>query len=91
MEGDQYCTSLDRTFQLLVSENFNSFVLAIGICTTVIYCEGNVGMKVFHSYARDIMEDAWSSVQAACVLLEVLSLNSLVHYFRVYITMMYLN
>ena len=80
VEGYQYCTSLDRAFQSLISENFNNFVLKIGCTAVAIYCKGNVGLNIFDSCARDIY--GRSHPQGTCVLLEVSSLNSLVHYFQ---------
>ena len=80
VEGYQYCTSLDRAFQSLISENFNNFVLKIGCTAVAIYCKGNVGLNIFDSHARDIY--GRSHPQGTCVLLEVSSLNSLVHYFQ---------
>ena len=44
-KGYQYCTSLDRAFQSLISENFNNFVLTIGCTAVAIYCKGNVGIE----------------------------------------------
>jgi len=80
IEGYQYCTSLDRAFQSLISENFNNFVLTIGCTAVAIYCNGNMGLKIFVSHARDIY--GGSHPQGTCVLLEVSSLNNLVHYFQ---------
>ena len=80
IEGYQYCTSLDRAFQSLISENFNNFVLTMGCTAVAIYCKGNVGLNVFDSHAKDIYDR--SHPQGTCVLLEVSSLNSLVHYFQ---------
>ena len=54
VEGYQYCTSLDRAFQSLISENFDNFVLTIGCTAVAIYCKGNVGLNIFDSHARDI-------------------------------------
>ena len=45
IEGYQYCTSLDRVFQSLISENFNNFVLTIGCTAVTIFCKGNLGLK----------------------------------------------
>ena len=45
VEGYQYCTSLDRVFQSLISENFNNFVLKIRCTAVTIYCKGNVGIE----------------------------------------------
>ena len=45
IEGYQYCTSLDRAFQSLISENLNNFVLTIGCTAVAIHCKGNVGIE----------------------------------------------
>lgn len=71
-EGYQYCTSLDRAFQLLMSESVNNFVLAIGYTAVAIYCKGNVGLKIFHSHARDIMEDAIPKVHVCCEYITII-------------------
>ena len=65
IEGYQYCTSLDRAFQSLISENFNNyFVLTIGCTAVAIYCKGNVGLNIFDSHAKDIfMVKAMHKVQ----------------------------
>ena len=80
IEGCQYCTSLDRAFQSLISENFNNLVLTIGWTAVAIYCKGKVGLKILDSHAKGIYSR--SHPQGTCVLLEVSSLNSLVHYFQ---------
>ena len=80
VEGCQFGTSLNRVFQSLISKNFNNFVLTIGCTAVAIYCKGNVGLNIFDSRARDIY--GRSHPQGTCVLLEVSSLNSLVHYFQ---------
>ena len=54
IEGYQYCTSLDRAFQSLISKNFTNFVLTIGYTAVSTYCKGNVGLKIFDSHAKDI-------------------------------------
>ena len=46
IKGYHYCNSLDRAFQLVISENLSNVVLAIGyIAVAYIYCKGNVGLK----------------------------------------------
>ena len=45
VEGNQYCTSLDRAFRSITSENFNNFVLTIGCAAVTIYCKGKVGIE----------------------------------------------
>lgn len=51
--------------------------MTIGCTAVAIYCKGNVGLNIFDCHARDR-----SHPQGTCVLLEVSSLNSLVHYFQ---------
>ena len=67
IEGYQYCTTLDWAFLILISENFNSFVLAIGCTAVAIHCKGNVGLKIFHFHVRDIMENAILKVHVCCL------------------------
>ena len=68
VEGYQYCTSLDRAFQSLISENFDNFVLTIGCTAVAIYCKGNVGLNIFDSRARDIfMVEAILKVNVCCL------------------------
>ena len=50
IEGYQYCTSLDRAFQSLISKNLNNFVLTIGCTAVAIYCKGNVGIEKFFNF-----------------------------------------
>ena len=37
IEGYQYGNSLDRAFQLLISENFNNYILEIGCIAVAIF------------------------------------------------------
>ena len=54
--------------------------MTIGCTAVAIYFKGNLGLKIFDSHARDIY--GRSHPQGTCVLPEVSSLNSLVHYFQ---------
>ena len=67
IEGYQYCTTLELAFPLLISENFNSFVLAIGCTAVAIHCKGYVVLKIFHFHVRDIIEDAILKVHVRCL------------------------
>jgi len=80
IEGYQCCTSLLRAFESLLAENYTNFVLTVGCTALAIYCNGNVGFKIFDSHARDSY--GRSHAQGTCVLLEVLSLSELVHCFQ---------
>ena len=80
IEGYQYCTSLQRAFESLVSDGYTNFILTVGFIGVAIYCNGNMGFKVFDFHARD-----WygrGHLQGTCVLLEIPSLISSVHYFQ---------
>ena len=54
--------------------------MTIGCTAVAIDCKGNVALNIFNSHARDIY--GRSHPQGTYVLLEVSSLNSLVHYFQ---------
>ena len=74
IEGYQYCTSLQRAFESL------NFRHQFHINSRVYYCNSNMGFKIFDSHARDLY--GRGQPQGTCVLLEVPSLDSLVHYFQ---------
>ena len=74
IEGYQYCTSLQRAFESL------NFRHQFHINSRVYYCNSNMGFKIFDSHARDLY--GRGQPQGTCVLLEVLSLDSLGHYFQ---------
>ena len=76
IEGYQYCTSLQIAFESLLSQKFTSFILTVRRTGVSIYCNGDIGFKIFDSHARDVYGRA--HLQGTCVLLETLSLDSLV-------------
>ena len=80
IEGYQYCTSLQIAFESLLSQNYTNFILTVGCVGVSIYCNVAVGFKIFDSHARDVYGRAHP--QGTCVLLEALSLDSLVCYFQ---------
>ena len=80
IEGYKYCTSLRRAFELLISESYTNFILIVRCITVVTYCNSNMGFKIFDSHARHLY--GRGQPQGTCVPLEVLSLNSSVHYFQ---------
>ena len=49
IEGYQYCTSLRRAFELLISESYANF-RCIAVAT---FCNSNMGFKIFDSHASD--------------------------------------
>ena len=50
----QYCTSLWRAFELLISESYTNFILTVGCIAVATYCNSNMGFKIFDSHARDL-------------------------------------
>ena len=80
IQGYRYCTSLKRAFGLLRSENYTNFILTVRCIAVAIYCDVNMGFEIFDSHARDLY--GREQPQGTCVLLQVPSLGSLVHYFQ---------
>ena len=75
IEGYQYCTSLPRAFESLIFESYTNFILTVG-CTTVIVIWGSKYLILMQEIC---MVEGSLKVR---VLLEVPSLDSLVHYFQ---------
>ena len=80
IEGYQYCTSLPRAFESLISKRDTNSILTVGCIAVSTYCNSNMEFKIFDSHARDLYSRG--QPQGTCVLLEVPSLDSLVHYFQ---------
>ena len=80
VEGDQYCPSLWRAFELHISENYTYYIITLRCIAVTTYCNSNVGFKIVDScdlYGRGQPQDT-------SLLLKVLSLDSFVHYFSEY-------
>ena len=75
IEGYQYCTSLPRAFESLIFESYTNFILTVG-CITVIVIWGSKYLILMQEIC--MVEGSLK----VCVLLEVPSLDSLVHYFQ---------
>ena len=78
IEGCQYCTSLQIAFESLLSLKFTSLILTVRCIGVFIYCNDDIGFKIFDSRARDVYGRGY--LQGTRVLLEILSLDSLVCY-----------
>ena len=52
IEGYQYCTLLQIAFESLLSQNYTNFILTVGCVCVSIYCNVDVGFKIFDSHAR---------------------------------------
>ena len=55
-------------------------MLTVGCTGVAIYCNDNLGFKIFDSYARELY--GRGHPQGTCVLLEVSCLDSLACYFQ---------
>ena len=75
IEGYQYCISLPRAFESLIFESYTNFILTVG-CITVIVIWGSKYLILMQEIC---MVEGSLKVR---VLLEVPSLDSLVHYFQ---------
>ena len=71
---------MQRAFESLISDGYTNLILTVGFIGVVIYCYGNMRFKIFDSHARDFF--GRGHPQGTCVLLEIPSLISLVHYFK---------
>ena len=69
IQGYQYCTSLQRAFELLRSENYTNFILTVRCIAVAIYCNSNMGFKIFDSHAKDLY--GRGQPQGTCILLKV--------------------
>jgi len=54
IEGYQYCTSLQMTFESLLSQNYTNFILTAGCVGVSIYCNVDIRFRIFDSHARDV-------------------------------------
>jgi len=77
---EAHILSLFEAFELLLRENFMSFILTITTCTVAILGKSNGTFKVFDSHSRD--SEGMFDPCGTCVLIEIASLGELVEYFE---------
>ena len=80
IEGYDYCVPLNRAFELLLAENYNTFILTIDCNAVCIYTINGGKFKIFDSHSRDIYGNSHS--QGTCVLLAATSINNVIQYFH---------
>ena len=51
IQGYPYCSSLQRAFESVISEDYKNFILTVGCVAVAICCEGDMGFKIFDSHA----------------------------------------
>ena len=71
--------SLADTFCCLLRDDYNAFIITVGIYTSAIYCIPNGRYKVFDSHGKDLL--GMAHPLGTCTLIEIDSLNNLVQYF----------
>ena len=69
-----------RAFELLLAENYSSFILTINSNAVCIYCTCYGKYKIFDSHSRDIYGQ--SNPQGTCVLLEAASIDHVILHFQ---------
>ena len=77
---EAHCLPLIEAFELLLRENFTSFILTITNCTVAILVKSNGTFNVFDSHSRD--SEGMFDPCGTCVLVEIASLDKLVEYFE---------
>ena len=87
VEGYQYCTFLQRAFELLISENYTNFIVTLRCIAIVIHYYSNIGFKRFYSLEMCMVE---GNLKAHVFLSKYCPLIAKWIIFRVYTTMIYL-
>ena len=87
VKGYQYCTFLQRAFELLISENYTNFIVKIRCIAVVIHCYSNIGFKRFYSLEICMVE---GSFKAHVLFSKYCPLIAKCIIFRVYTTVIYL-
>ena len=54
IEGYQYCNSLQKAYESLISENYTNFILTVRCIAFATHCYSNMGFKIFYSHTRDL-------------------------------------
>ena len=75
-----HCLPLIEAFELLLRDNFTSFILTITTCAVAILVKSNGTFKVFDSHGR--YSEGMFHPCGTCVVLEITSLDKLVKYFE---------
>lgn len=75
-----YCMPLGNALQILIGQNYHSFLLTVHCSTVAIYCYGDGRFRIFDSHARN--SSGFPHPQGTCVLLDVDNFNLLINYFQ---------
>ena len=77
---EAHCVPLIEAFELLLRDDFTSFILTIMSCTAAILVKSSGIFKVFDSHSRD--SKGMFDPCGTCVLVEIASIYKLVEYFE---------
>ena len=77
---EAHCVPLIVAFELLLRDDFTSFMPTITTCTVAILVKSNGSFKVFDSHSRD--SQGMFDPCGTCVLVEIASIYKLVEYFE---------
>ena len=77
---ETHCVPLIEAFELLLRDNFTSFILTITTSTVAILVKNSGIFKVFDSHSRD--SQGMFDPCGTCVLIEIASIYELVEYFE---------
>ena len=80
LDGYPYCVPFHRAFELLLAENYSSFILTINSNSVCTYRTYDRKYKIFDSHSRDIY--GRSDPQGTCVLLEAATIDDVVLHFQ---------
>ena len=80
LDGYPYCVPFHRAFELLLAENYSSFILTINSNSVCVYRTYDRKYKIFDSHSRDIY--GRSDPQGTCVLLEAATIDDVVLHFQ---------
>ena len=77
-----FCMPLGTALQILIGENYQSFLLTIQCNSVAIYSHSDSRFRIFDSHARDSF--GLQHPQGTSVLLDVDNLNALINYFQTF-------
>ena len=77
---ETHCVPLIEAFELLLTDDFTSFILTITTSTVAVLVKSNGIFKVFDSHSRD--SQGMFDPCGTCVLIEIASIYKLVEYFE---------
>ena len=77
---ETHCVPLIEAFELLLRDDFTSFILTITISTVAVLVKSYGTFKVFDSHSRD--SQGMFDPCGTCVLIEIASIYKLVEYFE---------